>query len=81
MPRLAKPKVEYLPVHESFIWEHRNMPIYESCVSDDKPAKGQFFCVSHKELLSDSEDDAHLQHASTHMLVWYCHYHKLMEEV
>jgi hypothetical protein len=75
--RLSEPKIEYLPYGESFTWDSRNMPVFENCGYD----KGQIFCVSHKLLMNDETWKTHKEHKSTHIVVWYCEKHKLMEEM
>lgn len=86
MPRLASPKIEYLPEGEAFTWQSRNMPVYDPCDT----GKGLKFCVAHNIFMTPEKQvfkgifttptEQHLNHASTHILVWYCEKHERFEE-
>lgn len=88
MPRLSEAIKKFLKEGDSFTWNHRNMPVYAQCQKDT----GDFFCVSHEVFLTRDKNrikqkhytcqdyDEHTSLKQTHIIVWYCHIHQLMEE-
>lgn len=78
MSRLSAPKLFYLEPSDTFHFQNRELPVFDSCDGDTF----QYYCISHK-LFFDTEEEYedHIEHASTHELVIYCKKHEKFENV
>lgn len=84
MARLKNSRLIYLKESETFHFENRELPIFES--DEMCGDKGEYYCISHKIFLDEAVNtiksyDKHVEHPSTHKIVWYCFIHQRFEEV
>jgi hypothetical protein len=78
MPRLSAPKISYPKFSDTFYYNSRELPVWDVCANQ----KGFYYCIPHKkELHGEDKKEEHIEHASTHSLVWYCEAHERFEEV
>ena len=79
MPRLANAKLIYLSASETFYFQSRELPVFDSC---NDTTNSKYYCISHKQFFNtELEYETHIEHASTHELVSYCGKHERFEEV
>jgi hypothetical protein len=78
MPRLSSPKISHLQEGDTFHYNSRELPVYAGCENQ----KGWYYCIHHKEgLFGEQPKDEHIEKAATHVIVYYCEFHKRFEEV